>query len=256
MNNLITEKERKELQLEILDEVHDFCINNGLRYSLAYGTLLGAIRHKGFIPWDDDMDIMMPYQDMMKLKEMLKSDNISYIDATICKDFLWFFSRISSNKTFSRVAPFIKRYGVNIDLYPFVNINDGCVSDFLDKGLELRNVLNKKIALWSFFSRFFPLKTFPGLRKATKDLRDHVFKDAEQATNTFFSTGGSFKYFNVFTKNIFEDVNLIKFENRQYFAIKNYDYFLSQVYGDYMKLPPEEQRQPYHHGQFYWKDEH
>ena len=58
----------KEVQLEILDELDRICNENGLRYYLAYGSLLGAVRHNGFIPWDDDIDVMMPYNDMVKLE--------------------------------------------------------------------------------------------------------------------------------------------------------------------------------------------
>ena len=70
----MTLREVQLFGLEILKDVHHFCTLNGIRYSLAYGTLLGAIRHKGFIPWDDDIDIVMPRPDYEKFCKTFKSD--------------------------------------------------------------------------------------------------------------------------------------------------------------------------------------
>ena len=70
-------KDVQEISYEILKEFKDFCNTNGLRYYLAYGTLIGAIRHKGFIPWDDDIDVFMPRPDYEKLLQ-LYTDNANY----------------------------------------------------------------------------------------------------------------------------------------------------------------------------------
>lgn len=72
----ITLEERKQIQLRMLIEIDAFCRKHNIRYSLAYGTLIGAIRHKGFIPWDDDVDIMMPLPDMLRFKELFKSETM------------------------------------------------------------------------------------------------------------------------------------------------------------------------------------
>ena len=63
----LTDKEVKQIELDILEYVHNFCEENGLKYIMNYGTLIGAVRHKGFIPWDDDIDISMPRADYKKL---------------------------------------------------------------------------------------------------------------------------------------------------------------------------------------------
>ena len=70
----ITLEESKRLQLDILDAFDAFCQKNELRYMLAYGTLLGAVRHKGFIPWDDDIDLYMPIEDYRKMADILQSE--------------------------------------------------------------------------------------------------------------------------------------------------------------------------------------
>ena len=69
------EKKLKNYELDILNYFSDFCDNNNLKYFLAYGTLLGAIRHNGFIPWDDDIDVYMPGEDYYLLKKMIAKIN-------------------------------------------------------------------------------------------------------------------------------------------------------------------------------------
>ena len=83
MKQEISFEEKKRIQLEMLDEIDAFCRANNIRYSIAFGTLLGAVRHKGFIPWDDDVDIMMPLPDLMRFKQMFKSNTIDYLDVDI-----------------------------------------------------------------------------------------------------------------------------------------------------------------------------
>ena len=70
--NAITLDERKQIQLEMLIEIDKFCREHNIKYMLAYGTLIGAVRHKGYIPWDDDVDISMPLEDILRFKNEFK----------------------------------------------------------------------------------------------------------------------------------------------------------------------------------------
>ena len=94
--------EIKEIQLEMLDEVDSFCRKNSIKYSLAFGTLLGAIRHKGYIPWDDDMDIVMPLPDMLRFKKEFRSKLLKYCDIETEPNYEFSFSRITYTPTYSR----------------------------------------------------------------------------------------------------------------------------------------------------------
>ena len=95
-------EDRKQLYLEMMDEVDVFCRNNNIKYSLTCGTLIGAIRHNGFIPWDDDFDIAMPLPDMLRFKKEFHSENLRYVDIDIDSSYLFSFSRIESLKTYSK----------------------------------------------------------------------------------------------------------------------------------------------------------
>lgn len=90
----ITFEERKTIQLDMLKEIDAFCRTNNIRYTLACGTLIGAIRHGGYIPWDDDVDITMPYDDMLKFKKLFKSETMKYCDIETEKNYGYEFSRI------------------------------------------------------------------------------------------------------------------------------------------------------------------
>ena len=116
----ISTEELKKIQLDILDEVTKFCEQKNIRMSLGYGTLLGAIRHKGYIPWDDDVDILMPYPDYKRfLKEFVGyKDNLIVQYMGNDSSYRFTFAKVYDNRTLLLEKTI--RTGVYIDIYPVI----------------------------------------------------------------------------------------------------------------------------------------
>ena len=254
-NRIVTKEDQRKIFLEILDEVDLFCRTNELRYSIAYGTLLGAIRHGGFIPWDDDMDICMPYPDMMRFKELFHSKKIKYCDVDTQKYFDFPFSRVCYLPTFNKRGLIGREYGVNIDLYPVVGCpeNDSEVEDFF---FESGKILKKRLLInkWRLRTmKLLPIRSIPGFNDINKKYRDFVLQHSYDGSKRYFHMSGSLKWTEVFCYDIFENLIDVDFEGRKYMATSRYDDYLKQIYGDYMTPPPENKRYPYHGGHYFWK---
>lgn len=251
----ITLEERRQIQLHMLMEIDDFCRKHKIRYSLAYGTLIGAIRHKGFIPWDDDVDIMMPLPDMLKFKELFRSKTMCYCDVDTDSDYQYAFSRIANTQTYNKDGLISKTYGICIDLYPVLGLPDsikGIKQFFKNADLEL----NRRLRIIRFRSRmlrFLPIKSILGFNKAMRRYRDFLFQYPYDKTRYFFTNGGELEMRNVYDFDLFEDMVEVSFEGHNFLSVAHYDEYLRQFYGDYMQLPPEVDRVPYHGGQYYWK---
>ena len=272
----LTLKELQQKSLDILLDVHCFCIQNDIRYSLAYGSLIGAIRHKGFIPWDDDVDIIMPRPDYERfcasfsapgLGLLRDSDNNSYI----------LFSRVfDAEKTICRtMSPFAKKYrgGVWIDIFPL----DGVSDDFYVFEATIRSLR----LLWKRQIRYrfagariteiihtFPLKDililFAIKFSGTKDLllKKNNLKMRQIASRFQYGETRHWSQLTVIddstrnyqTVDLFKDTIDVSFEGNHLKALSGYDQYLRNIYGDYMRLPPEKDRKPKQQLlSFYWK---
>lgn len=255
----ISIEEKKSIQLEMLKEIDAFCRKNKIKYSLAFGTLIGAVRHKGFIPWDDDIDIMMPLPDMLRFKKIFHSEKLKYCDVDTDNGFEFGFSRITHIKTYNKIGLVAKTYGICIDLYPIVGIPNGDMErvSFFRKASYLfeRRMRYRK---WrQFLVRFLPIKTIPGFHKAAKEYRDFLLNpDLYGKTGKYYAVAGPLRIRNrtMYDFDIFNEIIEVAFEGQSFLGIAQYDYFLSLMYGDYMTPPPEDQRHPYHIGRYYWKE--
>ena len=248
-NRKVTDEESKQIRLDILREVDVFCRNNHLTYFLAYGTLLGAIRHKGYIPWDDDMDIMMPRKDLEIFKKMFDSDKYKFLDIDTESGYEFPFPRISYNNTFDKRGLTAKYYGVNIDVYPIDGLpeDDNKIRLFFAKYKSLLKQRRFWMRVRRKIIKCLPLKTIPFIKFLTKRCIDWTKTyDMNNSSKVMVSDC------RVFNKKLFDGIVEVSFEGYSFYAPIGYDEFLKTSYGDYMQLPPEDQRHPYHGGNYYW----
>jgi len=261
MKHPITLEEKRKIQLDMLQEVDTFCREHNIRYSLSSGTLIGAIRHKGFIPWDDDLDITMPLPDMYRFRDEFLSDKIKYCDVDTERNHLFRFSRLAYLPTYSKSGLFGKGMGVNIDLYPIVGLSDdeNVQKEYFKKAITLYNRRKKYMQLTRNIRKISPLKCFPGTHSIVRQYRDWclLHSNPYDRSKSFYRIADIMKP-EIIKKDIlifdFFDVLIdIPFENIICKATGHYQEYLTQKYGDYMKLPPESERVPLHSANYYWK---
>ncbi len=249
MNNKETDK-LKKIELEILDHFVYFCKQNNLTYYLTYGTLLGAIRHKGFIPWDDDIDVAMPPKDYQKFLELYSKDKqdkylLQYVNNE--KYYHTIFAKIRKNNTcmVEKEWQYIKIHkGINIDIFPlFPYPNDKKDAKKLIFNLKLSQLLlskNNKTSSIKNKILFFILRFIP--RKITNKWVIKMLDKALNYNKPFSCYKTDELKDPVVKTDWFKETMELPFEDRKYTVPKNYDEILKTMYGDYMTPPKEEDR--------------
>ena len=252
----LTLDEKREIQLRILDEVDAFCRKNDIRYSLASGTLLGAIRHKGFIPWDDDMDIVMPEPDFMRFYDSFKSDNVRCIDIRNEKYFHFPWAKLCDTHSYMASGKKVKGHGVDIDLYIIHGLphDDNAIEAFYKKANRICSTRLFLVKWRKRIVRRFPVKTIPFYSMVSKKYRDLSFSNPYEGTKKYIFHSDRMDWAHTYDYDLFENTIDLDFEGHTYMAIASWEKYLKQRYGDYMQLPPEDQRHPIHGVAFYKKE--
>ncbi|MBE6732995.1 MAG: LicD family protein [Ruminococcaceae bacterium] len=262
MNSSVQQTQKlKSVELEILKYFIDICEKENIQYFLIGGTALGAVRHKGFIPWDDDIDVGMPRADYEKfisvaqkyLPEYYFLQNF-YTDQNYPNNF----SKIRDSRTAfieTSCRNIDMNHGVYIDIFPL----DGYpatklpskIFDFKKKLINSRismvfetyqaKSLKSKIAL-------FLLKiVYPNYRTAVRS-RETLYKKYNYSDSRYVvNHGGAWGRKEIVLKSYFGNGALGEFENLKVIIPENYDQYLKNVYGDYMTLPPKENRKGHHY---------
>lgn len=263
---IISVEESKSIQLALLKSVHAFCVENGLRYTLAYGTLLGAVRHKGFIPWDDDIDIAMLRSDYEKLVSGFRHEYIKIYDYRNDDLYCYGFAKAIDTRTVLEEKTTMANFGIGIDIFP--------VDDMFDDEQSCKDLIKSILPLKRKF-RCKLLKPSPknvwwkriAIRLASILVLPYNLKDLVVKINDAIKGKGmaNSKYVGVLVgtsltekcympRKWFEEYRHIEFESNDFMCIKDTDEFLSYEYGDYMQLPPEDKRtSPHTLNGMYWR---
>ena len=128
ISNDLSNEEIREIQINLLETIKDICERYNIKYSLAYGTLLGAVRHKGFIPWDDDIDIFLQRPDYERLIDIISNQSEYYwlnvLDVRQKEDYYYPFAKAVDSRTLAKMADNTTPHGIWIDLFPIDHIPD------------------------------------------------------------------------------------------------------------------------------------
>lgn len=260
----ITTEEQKQCLLDLVKYIDKICTNNNIRYSMMFGTLLGAVRHHGFIPWDDDIDLALPREDFDKLKKIFQEKNDSrfiFVDNIEDRKYVLPWAKIIDNRTYlteNGIRP-SDNYGLFVDIFPY---------DRLPLRHQKSDKLKKQLLNQLINGIRHPLSGGSMIRKIYRSMRakiariigkrwiinkyDYLCRKNNANNNEYVSSVHVNDYNKPLKITEFDHLIRMKFENIELNAFANYDKILTDYFGDYMTPPPESER--VNHGlDAYWK---
>lgn len=251
------------VSLDLLVEFDSFCRANSLKYSLAYGTLIGAVRHKGFIPWDDDVDVVMPRPDYERLCKLYKESEgfkLFYPGDGQC---MLSYARLCdmSRTVVDSKAPWIlEQAGVWIDIFPIDAAPDSakateCCYKRMQKRYRRLLRTRKHIGCHGLEKILYPCACEETARLRALRYDNHSKKLPYGSTKRLFNWAAPlWKTAVSYSSDILDEMTEVEFCGHSFLAVKDWNQALSNQYGDYMQLPPVEQRVSTHKAHtYYWE---
>lgn len=241
--------------LGIMDKFDALCREKGLRYYMACGTMLGAIRHKGFIPWDDDADVYMPRPDYDRLMENAAEWLPAPLKMVNCDSditFPHYFAKIEDESTTFIERAYLGHFGgIWIDIFPV----DGITECGLMRALHVRRFkFWRRLLYYVYRDPWKHGRTLGGFfislvqrvvskQYAHRKLQNVIRQYGFETHNLLMPHNDRHK---TFTHETLGAPTEYDFEGRKYFGVKDYDKYLTLIFGDYMTPPPPEQREVHH----------
>lgn len=265
-------EELKQIELGILKQVDSICRKENIRYSLCGGTLLGAVRHGGFIPWDDDIDIFMPRPDYEKFVDFCTINETPFRLISSQTDFKYgyLFAKAMDKRTTVQELNGNRggvELGVWIDIFPV----DGLGETFeqAKKNFE-KTSFKRELLVASNWKRFFKSKTrswiyepirlaffllsrFVDRQKTIKKIQSRYAVKDFDSSKFAGVVCGSYRLKEILPIDVYLEYDTVVFEGNEFMVIKDKEVYLKNIYGDYMQLPPEEKRVAHHTFDAYYK---
>ncbi len=258
----LTLDEVKRIQVEILVELHRFCEDNGIRYFIGGGTLIGAVRHRGYIPWDDDIDVAMLRPEYERFLKAYNAQDKAHRVYSVNHCTWWPFPfaklcrkntrMIETNVNFGK-----HEIGVNIDVFPIDDCPDDpagqqrlirrktwrrAVIDLKSPVISGKRSLIKNAVLVLSKGLFYFVSPYRMSVKINQLSQKHNGKGTDHCGVIVWGHGLG----EIVHKQVFSGTVEVEFENRRFLAPVGYHEWLTSIFGDYMTLPPKEKQVSLH----------
>lgn len=269
----LTEEELKTVEFDILKYLRHLCERMGLKYYLMGGTLLGAVRHQGFIPWDDDIDVMMPRKDYDRLISYFREHSqgrYQLADLALQRDYSFPIGKLMDTDTMliSNTVRTCKGAGAFIDIFPLDRVKG--IADVRKRGEQLGryntfiNLFSRMLPedyknekkKWNFKEKLIYSKyRLIGWHRLAEKY-EHICREYnEQETQYSAYICWILHDREIWSDKLLGEGTKVLFEGEYFNAPSDYKEFLTTVYGDYMQLPPEDKRITRHSFKVYWREE-
>lgn len=249
---IVTLQEMQKIEKKMLGFLDSFCKNKGIRYWVCGGTLLGTIRHKGFIPWDDDIDVFMPWKDYQRfIKEFENGNEYGLLapDITNREDYTMLFSKIIDKRTIIREDLQILRYThpVSMDVFPLIGLPD----DVEERKLFFTEYKELEKSIWEdFYAANGDLKVYEKWYPKQKEFLQKYDFDDQNYVGVLATVYGER---DCTARSVYDETLRMPFEDIEVNVPIGYKEYLDNLYGkDWMELPDESKRESHHKMVAYW----